>query len=125
MAHGRKRAKRTRIPITRVRLGNDGSYEFCCELCGDWTTSPRWIPPVTHAETDMVLYPAIYICQTCHDKRSHTLRPARRVARHEYPVTRALNMVASQGSARPGTALSGSGHNTGSGPNGDHIPRNR
>lgn len=125
MAHGRKRAKRTRLLKVRLRFNKDGAGEFLCELCGAWVTKPRWIPPVTHAETDMVLYPAFYICSTCHQAKGHTLRPARRVARHEYPLTRALNMLVRQGSARPGTAPSGSGHATNFGSSGDHIPSDR
>ncbi len=125
MAHGRKRAKRTRIPIRRLRFNDDGRGEWLCELCGDWTKTPRFVPEVTHAESGMVLWPSFFVCESCHKRKGHTLRPARRVAPHEYPQQRAFNMVTRQESARPGTAPSGSGHKTDFGPNSDHTPRGR
>lgn len=110
MGHGRKRPKNTRIRLAKARPGKDGKVAFRCDLClkGEetWTTHPYYISPVYHAETDMVLFPELFICTACHRAQGHTLRPARRVVQHEYPFVRALNMTTSRGSACTGPAPS-------------------
>lgn len=93
MAHGRRRAKKTRIPIIRSRTNTTGRVEFKCELCHEWTDRPRFIPEMTHAVSGMVLFPSFFVCESCHRKKGHTLRPPRRVAVHEYPAQRAMNML--------------------------------